>query len=308
MISKYPNKIINSRAEGKNTITDSLREKLYYQMVLVRLFEERILDLFSRGELSGTAHCYIGQEANAVAAINNLQGNDIIVSNHRCHGHYLAYTEDVFGLMSELMGRVDGVCGGRGGSQHLCKNNFFSNGIQGNMAPVAAGMAFAEKIKKTGAVTLLFVGYGPFGQGTVYETLNMISLWELPILVVVENNYYAQTTPMALNFSGTFLGRAESFALSAAEITSNDAEELFYLFKEVIKKVRHEGRPYVQVVNTYRLCAHSKGDDFRPKAEIESWMDKDPLKILGVRLSEEIKSGLQMKAQERIKQNLSRLT
>jgi TPP-dependent pyruvate/acetoin dehydrogenase alpha subunit len=127
----------------------------YYQMVLIRKFEERMLDLFSKGELFGTTHAYIGQEAGAVAVMNNLAKQDIVFSNHRCHGHYLARTGDVEGLMAELMGKEGGICGGRGGSQHLCKDNFYTNGVQGSIVPVAAGMAYAEKIKKTDAITAL---------------------------------------------------------------------------------------------------------------------------------------------------------
>lgn len=263
------------------------KEKFYYQMFLIRNFEKRVLELFEKGKLSGTTHCYIGQEANAVAIINNLKNNDIVVSNHRCHGHYLTLTNDVIGLLAELMGKEDGVCGGRGGSQHLCKDNFFTNGVQGSMVPIAAGMAYAEKKKRTNAIVVLFIGDGTFGQGVVYETFNMISLWKLPILIVVENNRYAQTTPITSNFAGTFSGRTLAFDLSFGEIESNDVEELNSRFKSIINNVRNNCVPHVEVIHTYRLCPHSKSDDHRPKEEIKAWEAKDPL----IEISKLISSG-----------------
>ena len=115
-------------------------------MVPIRRFEESLLELFSAGKLVGTTHTYIGQEANAVGVIAHLErGRDVIVSNHRCHGHYLAFTGDVVGLLREVMGKQGGVCGGKGGSQHLCNGSFYSNGVLGSTVPVAAGMALAEQ-------------------------------------------------------------------------------------------------------------------------------------------------------------------
>lgn len=257
---------------------------MYNQMVLVRRFEERILELFSEGMLSGTTHASIGQEADAVAVINHLAEGDIVVSNHRCHGHYLVRTGDVVGLMAELMGKADGVCGGRGGSQHLCADNFFTNGVQGNMAPVAAGMAYAEKAKASGAVVVLFLGDGTFGQGTVYEAFNMMSLWSLPVLVVVEDNGYAQTTPLRLAFAGSFEARAQAFGMTAGEIESTDVEVLYKHFGPLVERVRRDSRPHMEVIHTYRLCAHSKGDDFRPVDEINNRRKLDPLTIAGEHL------------------------
>jgi TPP-dependent pyruvate/acetoin dehydrogenase alpha subunit len=264
-------------------------------MVLIRLFEERVLELFGRGKLFGTTHCCIGQEACAAAVINNLQENDVIVSSHRCHGHYLARTEDVTGLMAEMMGKIGGVCGGRGGSQHLCNGNFYTNGVQGNMVPVAAGMALAEKKKGTDSIVALFIGDGTFGQGVVYEAFNMISLWRLPILIIVENNLYAQTTPITANFAGSFSGRAKAFGLSAGESQADDVISLRSRFIEIVRTVRLKSHPHVEVINTYRYCPHSKGDDYRPPREIEFWRQRDPLK----KLEEQIPPGLQLKLKEK---------
>jgi TPP-dependent pyruvate/acetoin dehydrogenase alpha subunit len=255
------------------------------QMLLIRRFEERLLDLFSTGDLSGTTHTCIGQEANAVSVINNLSKNDLIFSNHRCHGHYLALTEDVSGLLAEIMGKQEGVCSGRGGSQHIHFKNFFSNGVQGNIFPVAAGMAYAEKIKASGNIAVIFIGDGTFGEGIIYETLNLISLWEVPILIVVENNQYAQTTAITQNFSGSFSGRAKAFDISFGEIESNDVNILYPRFKDLVLKVRKLGKPHIDVLHTYRLAPHSKGDDFRDPEEIQAWKLKDPIRILSEKLN-----------------------
>jgi TPP-dependent pyruvate/acetoin dehydrogenase alpha subunit len=282
------------------TIQMTQQEHFYYQMILVRRFEERIFDLFTKGKLSGTTHGYVGQEANAVGILNNLQDNDIVVSNHRCHGHFLVRTDDVEGLMLEMMGKTGGVCDGRGGSQHLCKGNFYTNGVQGSMVPIAAGMAYAEKQKKSGAITVLFIGDGTFGEGMVYETFNLISLWQVPLLVVVENNWYAQTTPLALNCAGSFLARAKAFNLSTDEIESNDVEKLYHRFSQIVRVVRAQNSPHVEVIHTYRLCGHSKGDDYRPPEEIEAWRNRDPLKILGERINPERRRELDKQACARI--------
>lgn len=279
-----------------------LRERLYSQMALVRRFEERVLDLFSQSELVGTTHCYVGQEAIAVGVLNHLQPQDVVVSNHRCHGHFLVRTGDVEGLMAELMGRSGGPCGGRGGSQHLHKENFFTNGILGSTIPVAAGMAYAEKKRGTGAIVVIFMGDGAFGEGTVYETFNLVSLWRVPLLVVVENNRYAQTTPLNLNFAGSFQGRAQAFGLSFGEVESNDAEELHGRFATIIEKVRSGASPHIEVVHTYRLCAHSKGDDTRPAEELEAWRLKDPLRILGARIPPERVAAINAAAADRVAQ------
>jgi len=161
---------------------------LYQQMILIRKFEELLLDLFSKGKLFGTTHTYVGQEAIAVSVMGHLNKSDIVFSSHRCHGHFLAKEDDPEGLLAEIMGRENGVCGGRGGSQHLHKNNFYSNGIQGGIVANSVGMAFAEKYKKTSNIVVVFMGDGTWGEGISYEALNMASLWSVPLLVVVENN------------------------------------------------------------------------------------------------------------------------
>lgn len=254
---------------------------LYRKIVLIRKFEERLLELFSKGELFGTTHTCVGQEAIAVSVMSLLNKKDIVFSNHRGHGHYLAKSNDPLGLLAEIMGRDIGVCGGRGGSQHLCNDGFYSNGIQGGYLSNALGMAFAEKYRGTGNIVVAFIGDGTFGEGSVYETMNLASLLQVPLLIVVENNRYAQTTPIQMNLSGSIIGRAQAFDISSSQVESNDVSVLYPIFSDVISKVRENQSPFIQVIKTYRLNAHSKGDDFRDQSEIDLWKKKDPLNYFG---------------------------
>jgi len=257
-------------------------------MALIRRFEQQILDLFAAGELFGTTHCYIGQEANAVGIINHLVPRDIIFSSHRCHGHFLARTGKADLLMAELMGRATGLVGGRGGSQHICYENFYSNGVQGGIVPTATGMALAEKMQGTGAIATVFMGDGTLGEGLVYEAFNLASLWSAPILFVIENNRWSQSTPVEKQLAGSMLARGRAFGIDSGEIESTDAEELYNYFGAIINKVRREQRPHLEVIHTYRLCHHSKSDDMRPAEEIELHRQSEPLPELRSRLSQEV--------------------
>lgn len=284
-----------------------LRERLFRQMVLIRRFEETVSDLFSKGLLFGTTHCYIGQEAIAVGIINAISRKDIVTSNHRGHGHFIAFTDDVEGLMAELMGKSTGVCGGRGGSQHLHKGNFYSNGVTGGMVPVATGMAMAEKFLGSKKIVVCFLGDGALNQGVVYESWNMASLWGLPVLYVVENNLYAMSTHISQHLAGSTKARPEAFGVETHEITSNDVEEIHGLALTCVSQVRGLGRPVVMVCNTYRLCGHSKSDDccYRSREEEKEWEKHDPPKILSERLDEQSRQRIIGECEERIESALT---
>jgi TPP-dependent pyruvate/acetoin dehydrogenase alpha subunit len=258
---------------------------LYRQMYRIRRFEETILENFPRGLFYGTTHTYLGQEANAVGILSHLHPSDIVFSNHRCHGHFLAYGGDMRALFAELMGRATGVCGGRGGSQHLHWRNFYSNGVQGGIVPVAAGMALAEKQLHSGAIVVVFLGDGTLGEGVVYESLNLASLWGAPILFVVENNRIAQTTPINLTLAGDIPARFEAFAIPSASIDSSDVHEIHALAGELVQAVRQNNHPRALVVHTCRFGPHSKGDDTRSPEEVQQMRScRDPLHILSPRL------------------------
>jgi TPP-dependent pyruvate/acetoin dehydrogenase alpha subunit len=255
-------------------------------MLLIRRFEERALAEFSTGKLFGTTHAYIGQEADAAAIFSTADPDDVVFSSHRCHGHFLAYGGDPYQLAAELMGKATGLVGGRGGSQHIHWRNFYSNGIQGGIVPVATGTALAEKIQKTGKVVLVFIGDGTLGEGVLYESLNIASLWQIPILFVLENNHYAQTTPIQLAVSGSLAGRFAAFNIKTWELDSTDVLEIRPRAVEALQYVRGECLPAALILHTYRFAAHSKGDDVRDRAEIAQAKKSDPLIVHGERLSD----------------------
>ncbi len=245
---------------------------------LVRTVEEQLLQLFADGKLSGTTHTCIGQEMAAVALAAALdRRKDVVVSNHRCHGHYLAWTDDPDGLLAEVMGKATGVCGGLGGSQHLSASGFFSNGIQGGIVPVAAGLAFARKLAADGGIAAVCIGDGTLGEGVVYETMNIAAKWSLPLLVVLENNLYAQSTSQSETLAGDICARAAAFGIETMHGDTWRYQDLAELLRGAAATVRRECRPVFVRVDTYRLAAHSKGDDDRDPQEIDGYKRRDPL-------------------------------
>ena len=259
--------------------------ELYRQLILIRRFEEKILQEYRSGAFSGTTHTCIGQEANAVGIISQLEASDIVVSNHRCHGHFLAYGGSPRALFAELMARETGVCGGRGGSQHLHWRNFYSNGILGSTLPLAAGMALAEKRKQTAALTCVFTGDGAMGEGSVYEALNLISLWQLPVLIVVENNRIAQTTPTRMALAGSLFKRFESFGIFVKALDTSDVEVIAEKAAPIIESVRRYGQPAALILDTWRFGPHSKSDDTRSEEELSQLrQSRDPVTIQSQRL------------------------
>ena len=287
--------------ENKNR----LNEKLYKDMYTIRKTEEKLLELFEKGELFGTIHTYIGQEAIAAGILNNVDiKKDMVFSNHRCHGHYISLFKETKELLAEIMGKKGGICKGIGGSQHLQKENFFTNGIQGGMLPVAAGASFAEKVKNTNSIIVSFIGDGTLGEGIVYETLNLISLLQLPILIVIENNQYAQSTPIELNLAGEIRKRADAFNIENKEISTNDVLQIYSESQEILENIRKNRKPFILIINTYRFAPHSKGDDNRDPKEIEMHRKNDPLiitkKILNATTIDKIEDTIDKKIEEAV--------
>lgn len=264
---------------------------LYRRMRVIRRFEERLLDLFDEGVLNGTTHACIGQEADAVAVMGRLRDGDHTFSNHRCHGHFLAGGGDPVALLAEIMGKPAGVCGGKGGSQHLCAPGFKSNGIQGGIVPNAAGIAMAQQLRGEQSISVVWLGDGTFGEGVVYETLNLAALWSLPLLLVVEDNAWAQSTPRAANRAGELADRISAFGIPVRALVSTDVRELDDAAAEEIAAVRKSG-PRALILETYRLCHHSKNDDNRPAEEVAARWESDPLKIQGGRLDDDARAAI----------------
>lgn len=276
------------------------RQKLFENVVAIRAFEETLLAQFHARGMTGTTHTCIGQESIAVAAMAHRETGDIVFSNHRSHGHFLACGGTSTGLLHEIVGHAEGVCGGVGGSQHLSYRDFYSNGILGGTIAVANGMAFAEKLKQSGRIAFCFAGDGAFGEGIIYEALNLASLWSIPLLLIVEDNKYAQTTPSALNRAGSLAERIRAFGIEVNESDSNDVYELEERFGAAVRHVRDQQRPYAQIVTTYRLSPHSKGDDFRDTAELTQAWASDPLKIAFSGLQEDVAQEIEARVRGRI--------
>jgi 2-oxoisovalerate dehydrogenase E1 component len=267
----------NWQAAGVSLAIGNGANAWYSRAFLIRSFEQSLLSLFAEGKLFGTVHTCIGQEFSGIAVAAHIEPGDLIFSNHRCHGHYLARTGDSEGLMAEIMGRASGVCEGRGGSQHICADGFFSSGIQGGILPVAAGLALAQELTARGGMVVAFIGDGTLGEGVLYETFNLVSKWKIPMAIVLENNGYAQSTASAQTLAGDILARAEAFGIPAYQGNTWDPEALMGLMGKVMREVRGQRRPAFVCVDTYRLMAHSKGDDNRPESERQHYWAIDPL-------------------------------
>ena len=284
-----------------NAATWGSAEALYADMILIRRFEETLLDLFAAGKLAGTTHTCIGQEADAAGVAACLDAErDVIVSNHRCHGHYLAFTGDVDGLLREVMGRQGGVCGGKGGSQHLYAGNFYSNGVLGSTVPLAAGIALAERERGSGGVSTVFIGDGTLGQGVVYESFNIASLWQLPLLVVLEHNDYAQSTPSHLQLAGDVEARAAAFGVATERLDTTDVLAIRAAADRAVTHVRTTGTPYFLVLDTYRFSPHSKGDDFRDPDEIAGRRERDPLTVSAAHVAEDTRHEIEAACERRL--------
>ena len=252
--------------------------EFYKKMYLIRAFESRLLTLFSEGFINGTVHTCIGQEGCDVGTVMSLDNErDIIFSNHRAHGHFITYCDKVEELLAEIMGKASGICGGIGGSQHLHYKNLYTNGIQGGIVPGAVGAALAEKKKMSGAIVMVFLGDGTMGQGVVYEGFNLASLWNLPIIFVLEDNEIAQTTLKKEAHAGNLSDRALPFDIKTEFVDSYSVEDVYSKVQNVVNFVRSESRPYFVHVKTYRFSPHSKGDDTRSKSEIEQILSRDAI-------------------------------
>jgi 2-oxoisovalerate dehydrogenase E1 component len=259
---------------------------LYAFAHLMRQTEQLILDLFGRGLLSGTTHTCLGQELCQLAVVRALSHpDDVVLSNHRNHGHFMAYSGHFVGLVAEIMGREAGVCGGYGGSQHIAFRHFHSNGVQAGMTAIGTGLALHRRKNNVPAIVAIMVGDGTLGEGLLYESMNLASVWRVPVLFVVENNGIAQTTPTTHNLGGSIEARGAAFGLRTWRL--DDADPAFVRqVDEVVAAMRDGTGPGMLVIDTARLGPHSKGDDLRPAHERERIAQRDPLLAMGRRLSD----------------------
>ena len=271
-------------------------------MMLIRLFEEALEEMFSRGLLHGTMHLSIGQEATATGACLALEKEDLITSTHRGHGHCLAKGADPYKMFAELLGREDGYCRGRGGSMHiadLSNGNLGANGIVGGSLTISVGAALSFQIQKKENIVLCFFGDGAVNEGSFHEALNLASLWNLPVLFLCENNQYGMSMASSKAVAGESIAlRGESYGIKSAQIDGNDVEEVYETVKKFKNEILETKSPRFIEAVTYRYRGHSKSDRnlYRTSDEINYWKEeKDPIKRFIGKLQEEDVSEEQLK-------------
>lgn len=263
---------------------------LYERMVSIRTFETLMEEEAAAGRLPGTFHSSIGQEAVAVGGCACLTHDDLVVSNHRGHGHFLAKGGDPFRIMAELYGREAGYSGGKGGTQHMAGVDvgfMGSNGITGGGIPVATGLALALQRRNKPNVTLCFFGDGAANQGVFHESLNMAALWRLPIIYLCENNGWGMSTPVEQATAGPSIAhRGEAYGLLYKVIDGNDVEAVIDNVRAALTMVLHRQAPVLLECRTWRVRGHSRSDRnlYRDKATDEQWRQRDPIGVLRARL------------------------
>ncbi|MCK5805257.1 MAG: thiamine pyrophosphate-dependent dehydrogenase E1 component subunit alpha [Lentisphaeria bacterium] len=264
----------------------------FRRMLAIRIFEEALSDLFGKNQLGGTSHFCIGQEACAVGVVSALRKTDWLVSNHRGHGHLLARGLDPERVMAELMGRVNGYCGGRGGSQHMCSMEHCflgTNGITAGGIPIGTGAALALRQRKSDDIAVVFFGDGAGNQGAFHEALNMAGVWKLPVLYVCENNGYGMSNPMTGSTAVPQVSdRAAAYSMPGLVCDGMDLLEVRRRTAELAKSVRAGKGPALLELMTYRYCGHSKNDPrvYRTREEESEWDAKDCIERVATALRE----------------------
>ena len=248
--------------------------RAYRTMRLIRDFEERLHVEFATGEIPGFVHLYAGEEASAVGVCMHLGDKDHIVSTHRGHGHCIAKGCDVDGMMNEIYGRKEGLCGGKGGSMHiadLSKGMLGANGIVGGGPPLICGAALTAKVLKTGGVAIAFLGDGASNQGTTLESYNLASIWKLPAVFVVEDNGYAEATSSSYAVAGSQTERAQGFGMPAQTVDGFDFFAVHEAARTAIDRARAGEGPSLIHVQLARYYGHFEGDamTYRAPGEVD---------------------------------------
>ena len=270
-------------------ITKEIQKLMLERMWTIRTFEEKVMEVHEAGEFVGAAHPYIGEEAVAVGVCLALKDTDYIAGNHRSHGHPLAKGGSIKKAMAEIYGRVDGYCNGKGGSMHLAD---FSVGILGesgivaSSVPVATGAGLASKIGKKDFVSVVFFGDGASNQGACHESMNLASIWKLPVIFVCENNQFAITTSYQNSVAvDNVSDRAQAYNMPGILVDGQNVEAMYEATTEAVKRARNGEGPTLIEGLTYRFEEHSLGlgrvrrGEYRTEEEINKWRDRDPILI-----------------------------
>lgn len=267
-----------------------LARDLYRTMTLIRRFEEAAYRAYEGGEVTGTIHASIGQEAVAAGVITALRPKDLVFTHHRGHGHALAKGVAPARLFGELLGRANGVSGGKGGSMHATDTSvgfLGSLAVVGGSIPLAVGVALAARRRGEDTVAAAFFGDGAVNQGILYESMNLAAIWSLPVLFVCENNGYAISVADSYATGGHgVVERARAFGLRAEQVDGQDAVAVQDVTSTLVAGAR-DGAPALLEALTYRLVGHSRGDPphglYRSEDEVDQWRQRDPLTVLAIK-------------------------
>ncbi len=260
-----------------------LLRQMYRLMVRIRTFDERVLKEFAAGTIPGAAHLYSGQEAVAVGACATLRPDDFITSTHRGHGHLIAKGARTDLMMAEIYGRKTGYNKGKGGSMHITAPDLGimgASGIVAGMIPVAAGVGLSAKMRETDQVTICFLGDGSTNSGRFHESVNLASCWDLPVVYVIENNLYGESTSLSAVCRLTDLSqRSVSYGIPGTTIDGNDVEAVYGEVGKAVARARKGEGPSMVECKTYRQHGHFCGDPqtYKNKEEVEQWLKKDPI-------------------------------
>ncbi|MHA1634150.1 MAG: thiamine pyrophosphate-dependent dehydrogenase E1 component subunit alpha [Candidatus Thorarchaeota archaeon] len=263
-------------------------KELFTRTLKTRLFEEKVWDLFGENLVPGTLHLCLGQEAVAAGVAVALKDSDWIQSSHRGHGHVVAKGADMSAALAELLGKKTGSCKGKGGSMHITQFDvgvLGATGVVGSGLPIAVGAALSSQMRKTDDVVVCFFGDGASNNGTFGESLNMSAIWKLPLVWIVENNFYAMGTPITLTCpSSTVAQRAEAYCIPSVVVDGNNALEVYEATAEAVKRAREGGGPTLIECQTYRMKGHSRFDPakYRPQEEADYWLsdEKDAVNVI----------------------------
>jgi acetoin:2,6-dichlorophenolindophenol oxidoreductase subunit alpha len=279
-------KAIPNDSADKLRIPDSVTASvgdLYYRLWLVRYFDEKVDELFAKGMIHGTTHLCVGQEATAIGGCAVLSNEDKITSTHRGHGHCIGKGAKIEFMMAELMGRATGYCKGKGGSMHIAdveKGNLGANGIVGGGIPLAVGAALTSKMQNKGYVVLCFFGDGAANEGIFHESLNLASIWKLPVVFLCENNQYGMSSSIKdmVNIEN-ISERAVAYGIPGISIDGNNLLTVMTTVDKAIKRARGGDGPTLIEAKTYRWKGHSKSDGkkYRTREEEVEWKKKDPI-------------------------------
>lgn len=264
-------------------LNEELLGNLYYRMNQARDFEEKVAWMLSHGLIHGTSHMAMGQEASAVASCMALSEGDLASLTHRGHAQAIGFGLDVSRMMAEIMGKADGYCKGKGGSMHIAdlhSGNIGANGVVAGGYPLSCGAALTQKLKKTGKVVLCFGGDGSTNEGNFHEALNLASVWKLPVVFFIENNFYGLSTPIEMHMNiENIADRAVAYGIPGMTIDGNDAIEVYEATKKALEYARSGEGPFLIESKTYRYNGHSKSDPqvYRSKEEVDEWRAYDPI-------------------------------